>query len=225
MEKTKKSLLIASLVALAVTCIFFILAIFGVEVFNGIAFRLLLIFASLSVGFAFLTNEINVLTRNKILGIFSISFLSISLLFALIIFSTPLLENGSIFNTITAIVALFSTFFMIVISLATRLEKRLLVLQIITYAILLLLEVLFSILIAGFPLFKITAMTEIFSVICVISVGLLIALWILSTKKTYSIEKGETDKEYIKVLKKDYDKIIEENNNLKQQIQKLTKKD
>ncbi len=222
MERTKKSFLIASLVSLAITCLFFILAIFGVKVFDGIWLRFLLIFASLCVGCGFLVNELNVLKRNKILGILSISFLSVSIIFALIIFCTPLLDDGSIFNTITAIIALFSTFFMIIISLATKLEKKLLILQITTYIILFLLEILISILIAGYPLFDVNAMTEIFSVVCVISVGLLIALWILSTKKTTN--EGSLDKEYIKVLKQDYNKLIEENKNLKKQIDDLTKK-
>ena len=222
MERTKKSFLIASLVSLAITCLFFILAIFDVKVFDGIWLRFLLIFASLCVGCGFLVNELNVLKRNKILGILSISFLSVSIIFALIIFCTPLLDDGSIFNTITAIIALFSTFFMIIISLATKLEKKLLILQITTYIILFLLEILISILIAGYPLFDVNAMTEIFSVVCVISVGLLIALWILSTKKTTN--EGSLDKEYIKVLKQDYNKLIEENKNLKKQIDDLTKK-
>lgn len=224
MERTKKSFLIASLVSLAITCLFFILAIFDVKVFDGIWLRFSLIFASLCVGCGFLVNELNVLKRNKILGILSISFLSVSIIFALIIFCTPLLDDGSIFNTITAIIALFSTFFMIIISLATKLEKKLLILQITTYIILFLLEILISILIAGYPLFDVNAMTEIFSVVCVISVGLLIALWILSTKKTTN-ESLNNSQEFIKVLKSDYENLIEENKKLKKQIEMLTKKD
>ena len=225
MERTKKILLISSLISLCITCLFFILAIFEVKVFDGIWLRFLLIFASLCVGCGFLVNELNILKRNKILGIISISFLGVSIFFALIIFCTPLFDEGSVFNTITVIIALFSTFFMIVISLVTKLERKLLILQISTYVILFLLEILISILIAGYPLFNVNAMTEIFSVVCVISVGLLIALWILSTKKSSTNESLNNSQEFIKVLKSDYENLIEENKKLKKQIEMLTKKD
>ena len=222
MIKIKKALLISSLVSLGITCLFFILGIFGLEVFKGVPFRFLLIFATLCVGCGFMVNELSVLKRNKLLAIISISCLTVSILFALIIFCSPLLDNNNAFNTITAIIALFSTFFMIVISLCTKLEKRILPLQIICYIVLFVLEILLSLLIGGYDLFKIDAMTEIFSVICVVAVGLLIALWILSSKKesqTNSID----DKLYVKILKTEYEALKAENQKLKTELEELKK--
>lgn len=79
-----------------------------------------------------------------------------------------------------------------------------------------------SLLIGGYDLFKIDAMTEIFSVICVVAVGLLIALWILSSKKesqTNSID----DKLYVKILKTEYEALKEENQKLKTELEELKK--
>ena len=220
MNRIKKILLISSLTCVGVTCLMFILAIFGVKIFDGIPLRFLLIFASLGVGFGFAINEINLMNRNKILGIISLSFLCVSIMFALIIFCSPLLDKGNVFNTITAIFALFSIFFIIIISLYTKLGQKLLILQIITYIILCIADILISILIAGYDLFKLTAMTEIFSVICVLAVGFMVALTIISSKS--GPETTGRQGEYIKILKADYDKLIQENKLLKEQINKFT---
>ena len=223
MEKLKKILLISSLVSLGLTCVLFILAIFEFKIFEGVWLNILLIFASLCVGCGFLANEINILKRNRILGILSISFLVISMVFALIIFCSSLLEKGGTFNTITAIIALFSTFFMIIVSLVTKLEKKLLALQILSYIILLVLEIFLSIIIAGYPLFNVNAMTEVFSVFCVVSVGLLVALWILSSKRNSTETVIHNNNEYISILKEDYDNLIKENEKLKNQIKEMSK--
>ena len=222
MNKTKKILLISSLTCVGITCLFFILAIFGIKVFDGVMLKFLLIFASLGLGFGIAINEINLLNRNKILGIVSLSFLCVSILFALIIFCSPLLEEGSVFNTITAIFALFSIFFMIIISLYTKLGKKMLVLQIITYIVLCIADIMVSILIAGYSLLNVPAMTEIFSIICVFAVGLMIALSIISSKN--ALETSSTQGEYVKLLKTDYDNLIKENQELKEKIEQLTKK-
>ena len=63
MNKTKKSLMIVSLVTLAISCLMLILAVFKVDVFHGIALRFLLIFATTSLACAIAISEINIIWR------------------------------------------------------------------------------------------------------------------------------------------------------------------
>ena len=132
MKITKKVLMITSLACLAVSCLMLILAIFGIPVFEDIGLRFLLIFSTLAVGCGIALSELNVVSRRKILGLVGLGFLGLSVSLALLSFCTPLMEIEW-FNRITGVVALFSVLFAIIISLNTKLEKKYLPLQIVTY--------------------------------------------------------------------------------------------
>ncbi len=222
MDKAKKILLISSLSALGVTCVLLITAIFGVNVFDGALFRILLVCACLSLSCGVLVNELSLIKKNKKLGFVSLSFLVLSTLFALIIFVSPLLYIDSVFNKITIVLSLFSIFFMIIVSFYVKMGKNMLLLQIITYVAVFLTDIILSLVLVGVKVFNIPSMSEIFAILCILSICLLIAVGILSGKKNFEnniLENGE----YIKVLKKDYDNLVEENKILKEKLKKLEK--
>ena len=130
MDRAKKGLMISSLVSLSITCVLLILAVFKIKVFEGVLLHILLIFSTLTLASAFMINELNVIKRDKVLGSVSSALLLLSVLFAFIIFCSPLLENGGYFCTATAIISIFSIFFMIIISIKTKLNKRFFAIQI-----------------------------------------------------------------------------------------------
>ena len=158
----KKVLLIISLSAVGIACVMLILAIFKVKIFEGIPLRLLLIFCTLALGSAVSINEISIIKQKKVLGSVSLSFLLLSVLFALIIFCSPIFEEENFFNRLTGIFSLFSIFFMMIISLNTKLDKKYIVIQIICYVALCFVDGILSILIGGYDIFSVTSITEIF---------------------------------------------------------------
>ena len=220
MIKLKKGVLISALSCLGVTCLLCILGIFGVAIFSGVGLRILLIFASLTVALSASLSDINIFEKNKKIAIASLSLLGISLIFALIIFCSKLLDEVHVFNKITAILSVFSIMFMMIVSLYTKLENKFRVLQAITYIVVLLVDILISLLIAGVNILRVKGMTEILGVLCVLAVGLLIATAVVSTKKDNAIEQGETQG-FIRVKKVEYENLLKENKALKEEIAML----
>lgn len=224
-NKTKKVLMIISLSTLALSCLMLILAIFKVKIFEGVPLRILLISSAIAISCAVSITEINIIKQKKVLGLVSLSLLMLSVLFALIIFCSPLLNNANAFNRLTGILSIFSILFMIIISLNTKLERKFFILQIITYIFVCVIDIMLSLLIAGVDLFNITAMTEIFWILIVVSVGLLITLSVLSSKKNVeNINKHNDNNETITITKTEYDALLKENAELKEKIKKLTNK-
>ena len=123
MEKTKKILMITSLSCLAISCLMLILAVFGVPVFSGVPLRILLVISTLAIACGLAIGEISVIKRNKILGYVSIGFLEISVLFALIVFCTKLLDMDSLFNKITATFGILSVLFILLFQLIQNLAN------------------------------------------------------------------------------------------------------
>ncbi len=217
----KKVLLIISLSAVGIACVMLILAIFKVKIFEGIPLRLLLIFCTLALGSAVSINEISIIKQKKVLGSVSLSFLLLSVLFALIIFCSPIFEEENFFNRLTGIFSLFSIFFMMIISLNTKLDRKYIVIQIICYVALCFVDGILSILIGGYDIFSVTSITEIFWILVVVSVGLLITLSVLSTKRL--TESDSKNKETITISKVEYEALKKENKELKEEISKLKK--
>ena len=65
MENTKKILMISSLSCLAVSCLMLILAVFGVQVFDGILLRILLIVSTFAIACGLAIGELSVIQKNK----------------------------------------------------------------------------------------------------------------------------------------------------------------
>ena len=223
MNKTKKSLMIVSLVTLAISCLMLILAVFKVDVFHGIALRFLLIFATTSLACAIAISEINVIERKRILGFIGLGLLTLSVLMALVIFCSPLLFNYNVFNRITGIVAVLSVAFIAVLSIHSKLEKSLLGLQIPTYVALGVLALMISILIGGFNLLEIKGMLEVLIIDAIVTVGLLIASSVIASKRKDG-NKPETKQESeLEMLKTENLRLKQENEELKAKLAELQK--
>ena len=223
MNKTKKSLMIVSLVTLAISCLMLILAVFKVDVFHGIALRFLLIFATTSLACAIAISEINVIERKRILGFIGLGLLTLSVLMALVVFCSPLLFNYNVFNRITGIVAVLSVAFIAVLSIYSKLEKSLLGLQIPTYVALGVLALMISILIGGFNLLEIKGMLEVLIIDAIVTVGLLIASSVIASKRKDD-NKPETKQESeLEILKKENLRLKQENEELKAKLAELHK--
>ena len=218
MNKTKKSLMIVSLVTLAISCLMLILAVFKVDVFHGIALRFLLIFATTSLACAIAISEINIIERKRILGFIGLGLLTLSVLMALVVFCSPLLFNYNVFNRITGIVAVLSVAFIAVLSIYSKLEKSLLGLQIPTYVALGVLALMISILIGGFNLLEIKGMLEVLIIDAIVTVGLLIASSVIASKRKDG-NKPETKQESeLEMLKTENLRLKQENEELKKLI-------
>lgn len=222
MEKTKKTLMIVSLSALLISCIMLILAVFGVEIFDGVPLRLLLIFATICVATGISINELAVINRKKVLGFVGIGLLALSVLMAFVIFCSNLLVTENVFNRITGIVSVLSVTFIIIISIYSKLGKSLLGLQIPTYVAFGALAILLSLLIGGLHLFDIKGMLEVFIVLCIVCFGLLIASTIISAKKKSSNSDAVNSKaKTITISLQEYESLKEENKALKEELEKL----
>ncbi len=223
MNKTKKSLMIVSLVTLAISCLMLILAVFKVDVFHGIALRFLLIFATTSLACAIAISEINIIERKRILGFIGLGLLTLSVLMALVVFCSPLLFNYNVFNRITGIVAVLSVAFIAVLSIYSKLEKSLLGLQIPTYVALGVLALMISIIIGGFSLLEIKGMLEVLIIDAIVTVGLLIASSVIASKRKDG-NKPETKQESeLEMLKTENLRLKQENEELKAKLAELQK--
>lgn len=223
MKIAKKVLMIASLSCLAAACLMLILAIFGIEVFAGIGLRFLLILSTFAVGCGIALSELNVVERRKILGIVSLACLGLSVLLALVSFCSPLMEV-EIFNRVTGVFAMFSVLLAIIVSLNTKLEKRYIALQVITYIALGAVVVWLALLVCTIPVFEIPGAWQIFGTLCVASVGLLIATAVVGSKKRGDERQAESNKATSAEnadLAKQNQILLNENAQLKAEVEKL----
>jgi hypothetical protein len=230
MNTTKKILLIISLSTLALSCLLLILQVFKVEVFtNKYLLRTLLISSTLAIGSGLGINALNVYKRKQILGIISLSLLATSTLFAVIIFASPLLDKDSPFNKLTVILSVFSVLFEIIALLYSRLNKKFFVLQLVTYIVICIIDVIISLTVCGVDVFKYEFITDGFIVCCICAVGLLIALTVLGlklsgdTQLTKSQTVNANNNDMISVSKSEYENLKAENEKLKAEIESLKK--
>ena len=220
MNKIRKILTIVSVSTMAIAVIMLISAVFGAKVFQGIALNFLLTFAVISVASAFAINSLNVLKTQKIVAYISLALLALSSLFGIITFWTNF--SNALFGQITAILAIATAFFCIIISTNNKVQKRFLVLQIITYAIAVFIDIILTLLIVGVSVFKVNGMVEIFIVACLVAFALLCALGILGKKKDNTEDKlNKVEKVDYQALLNKIQKLEEENAKLKEENQKL----
>lgn len=223
MKTTKKVLMIVSLVSLSLACAMLIAGIFAPKfIFSGIPLHALLILGTMALGSGLSINVLNVIKQKKVLGYISLGFLGLSVLFALIVFFTPLLEKANTFNQITEIISFFSVLFLIIISLYAKLGKRVLPLQIVSYVCLCAVDIFLSLLVVGVDVLSTKPLLYIFLILIIVSIFSLIALLVISTKKTEN-EKNFAGIETITIAKVDYEKLLAENTELKKQIEELKK--
>ena len=221
MKKTKKILMLVSLISLALACVMLIARVCGLEaIFKKPFLNILLVLATFAIGTGISLAEINILRRNKILGWVSLGLLSLSSLMAIIIFVTPLFNDYNAFTKTTLVICLVSLLFALIVSLYTKLGKRLLPLQISTYAILSILVAMLSIEIWYTKFFDLGSVATIFGILSVAGVGLLIATLVVSNKRD-DLPEQKGNVETVTISKQEYDALKAENEELKKQLAEL----
>lgn len=223
MTKLRKGLTISSIVLLVLTVGMLIGAIFGLQVFEGTLFKFLLTFAILCAGSTLYLNAVDIYSKRKILSIVDMAMLGILIVLGLIIVWAAI-ELFSTFGRITAILSLATILFNIIIANYLKLGKSQKVLQIITYSLIIVLDILLTIVICGVKLFDYNWFWQVFAVLCLVTFILLVTLSILSKKEkpeqvinvTHSVKDG-----YIEVEKTVYDALIAKVEKLENELEKL----
>ena len=224
MKLAKKILAITSIVCVVICVGLLIGAIFGLNTFKTPLLNILLSFAIVGVGSVMAIGSVEIFNKNKTISIITLSLLASLGLFALIIFisnfSTP-----DVFNRITGVLAIGTVFFNIIVSNYIKLRKNYFALQIITYIIICIVDILLTLLVCGVPIFEISFMPQMFGVICLIAFALICMVSIMASKlRKVTVDENITPKkDTVVISKQEYEELLtkiklleEENINLKQ---------
>ena len=224
MEKLKKILMITSISAIGVASLMLILQVFGVPMFEGVQLRILLIVATLGASSGIAINEIGVIKRKRILGYVSLALLAVSVVLAIIIFSTNLLTTGEWFNKITGVIALVSVMFIFVVSLYSKSGSHLIGLQIPAYASVAGITIILVLTILGVNVLGQKGLIELFIILCIAAVALSIILSVINSKrKTTEGPRVDAKGDFVTIPKEEYEALKKENEELKAKLQELTK--
>lgn len=220
-KKITKILMIVSLVCLAASCGLLIGAVFGLDVFgNKVLQKVLLMSSTFAIAGGLAIGEVNVLQKNKVLGCISLGLLGLSVLLTLV---SLFIDFDGVFTKITIITSLISVLFCFVVSIYTKFGKSFLALQICTYVALTLLDAFFIMLTLGIGILEKKGMLECFIILIIASVGLLIAVKVISSrKKDALLSQSESHKSELDDIKIQLEKLTQENEDLRQQITTLT---
>jgi len=212
----KKTLTLTSLIGVGASILMLICAIFGLKVFEWPLLSILLTFATIAMASAFAINAFNLMPRNKIISYIALSLLALITVLWLVVFFSDF-KVPQMFTDIVGVVSIATVLFNIIVSTNLKLEKRLLGLQLATYILFTIITILLALLIFGLQIFDIKGMLEIFLVICLVAIGLLISLKVLSKKVVTETNEKISD-EYIKIKKSEYDALISRINELEKQL-------
>lgn len=231
MKTAKKVLTILSIVCVIVSVVLLIGAIFKLKVFRKPLLNVLLSFATVGVASAFSLNSLTMHKKNRTIAYTTLGLMGVATLMALIIFfsnfTTPVY-----FNKVIIVLGMFAVLFNIIISLILKLDKKFLVLQIITYAIILAIDIMLTLQVFKVDIFGIKGFWKIFLVLCILAFGLLCTTSIIS-RKTITDEKDTIDtSKKITLTKQEYDAMLKkismlenENNQLKSKLNISQKND
>ena len=234
MEKLKKVFTGLSLTGIAVCAIMLIMAVFGANIFVGVPLKVLLVTATIAAASGLSINEFSVIKRKRILGIIGLSLLGVSTIFAILLITTNLFDTVPVLGKIAAVTAISSVVFILIISQYSKLDKTAIALQLPAYFGLFCIGLSLCLLVCGINLFQYSLFVTVFSIVCIVTVSLYIALNVLSVKKRNAeaqtekiITVKETSEEYNNLqkenlnTKQEYLQLKEENLLLKQEIQQL----
>ena len=219
MKIAKKTLMYTSLVALAVCIILLIGSLFGLNTFEGALLKLLETFATIAVAGFFAINALTMTEKNKIIGFVCAGLLGFLSLLLIIIFWANI--PWGVFQKLVFVLTIATVLFNIIVNLNLKLDKNLLVLQIITYILIGIIDIILTMVIFGSKILTNDAVLKVFIAGCIIVFGLLCALEILSKKveKTpMPIKQGELND--VDSLKAQVKALQEENARLREQLSK-----
>lgn len=143
MEKVKKAVSIVTIIAFIATAIYLICWI--LNIFDEFNLALFLTFTCLALGGFFAINSVNIMSKNRILGIVSL----ILVLTAVVLVIIMAWANVTTLLNVTIVFALLSITFNIIVSTYLDLGRTHFVPQIILYVLSVILDLLFILLIFG----------------------------------------------------------------------------
>ena len=224
----QKGLTIASIAGVGVIVLMLILSLliknlklFEEDFVQGIFLSVVVITAAVY----FCSNALSIIKQRKILAYISLGLLGLSLILALICFwymwGVPLYnkEVGKLardvnegFGKFTGIMAIFTILFVIIVNSYTKLGKKLLPFQIITYVFVLTIDIILTLAIMGVEVFKNSGFVTIFVILCLITFALMCVVNILAAKHYRQTlidtsEKVDND-EYITIKRSEYEALL-----------------
>lgn len=220
-KKVKKVLTIIALVTLIIDIGLLISAIFGAPVFEwGILTKILLSSVTLTVASAFAITAVGYINKQRVLSIITLSMLGLLCIFAFVIYWNSILFNN-VFTQITITLAILTVTFCLLVNVGVRLDKKFFALQIVTYILMAISDILLILLVWGVPLFSIAVLSQIIGVIFLVTFALWCSLSILSRKNQSVNDETKVSVESVTISKLEYQALKRENEELKAEIKKL----
>lgn len=216
MKTAKKVLMYTSLATLSVSIILLITAVFGVKVFEGGLLKLLETCATLAIAGFFSINALTMTEKNKTMGYVCLGLLGVLSLCLLIIFWA---NTKGVFPNLVFVLTIATILFNIIVNLNLKLDKNFLVLQIITYVLIAVIDIILTLLIFGKNVLENSTVLKLFIAGCIVVFGLLCALTILG-KKVEKEHPMVVSKEDTASLKNRIKQLEEENAILKEKLSK-----
>ncbi len=194
----KKILTIITISGFCLSALMLILGVFGVEVFEGVLLDILITLACIGIGGFFAINSINVYDKNKALSITSLALIGVSILGILIVSYFSI--EGDLFGQLVFTIAMLSVLFNVIVSNVLQFGKKLLALQIVVYAVLLITIIFAVVAIFGVDLGE---LSKLLIALIILSLVGVIVLSILKKKNITTI--GDN---YIKITKQEYEELL-----------------
>lgn len=194
MEKTKKAVSIITIIAFVAAAIYIICLL--LDIFDTLNLAILLTLVSLALGGFFAINSLNILSKNRILGLVSLILVLVSVVLVIILSWA----DANVLLNITIVFALLSITFNIIVSTHLDLGRKNFIAQIILYVLSVILDILFILLI--FEVIGGTMLTLSVILLIVNFVGFIV-LKVLNKKQVTQT----TDPNMITISKAEYEEL------------------
>ena len=204
MKETRKIITFISLAGLTGCVGLLIAAIFGVKVFEGTILNVLLSLAIVTAGTAISINAINYMNKKKILSFISLALTGALMVLAIIIVWGAIAWSNAL-TKITVLLAIATIFFNVIVAYRLKLENRYFAIQIATYVLLGVLDIVLTLLVFEVNLFAYSWFWQPFTVLVIVVVGFLAALGILGRRAN---DIGSVDNEKMLITRAEYNSML-----------------
>lgn len=220
MKYAKKTLLGVALVSIAVVVLLLIAGIFGVKSFQRPLNQILMTAITLAVGSILALGALGFFDDNQLISIIDLSLLGISVAM-FIVFYIRGFKMNEVYFKITGIVAIISVIFNFIVSAGAKLKKQFLYLQIASAVDLAVMGLTLIMSILGHYWLKNGTYLKIFCVICIIELGLILAITALGKKASADNIQSETNNANPKISNGKVSLTLEEYNAMMLKIKTL----
>ena len=203
MKMAKKITTIGTIVATAITGLMLILLLFEVKLFGEFNGDVLLTMATLGIGGFFAINSMNMISKNKVIGLVSLGLILASVV--LIILAAWINFDNELYMKVTLALGFVSVLFNIIVSSGLSLGRTKMVWQILVYIIVGVTDILASLIIFG--VLELDSIGMLFLMFLILSIFGVIILKTLS-KKVIS-DLVEESKDMVKISKTEYEMLVE----------------